>query len=63
MLISDSPPTLDILASSFIAWREIPSCGLRAYQRNYRAVGILQGDTITWIWIGSHDDFDRAFPK
>ncbi len=31
--------------------------------KNYRAVGILQGDTITWIWIGTHDDFDRAFPK
>ncbi len=30
---------------------------------NYRAVGIPLGDTITWIWIGSHDDFDRAFPK
>ena len=31
--------------------------------RDYRAVGMLEGDTITWIWIGSHDDFDRAFPK
>jgi hypothetical protein len=31
--------------------------------RDYRAVGIASGDTITWIWIGSHQDFDRAFPK
>jgi hypothetical protein len=31
--------------------------------RNHRAVGILQGDTITWIWIGDHKAFDRAFPR
>ncbi len=31
--------------------------------RNYRAVGILQDDTITWVWIGDHKAFDRAFPK
>ena len=31
--------------------------------REYRAVGVLQGNTITWIWIGSHKDFDRAFPR
>ena len=30
--------------------------------KNYRAVGIVQGNTITWIWIGSHEEFDRAFP-
>lgn len=26
---------------------------------NYRALGLLQGDTITWFWIGSHDDYER----
>jgi hypothetical protein len=31
--------------------------------QTYRAVGILQGDTITWIWIGDHKAFDRAFPR
>jgi len=30
--------------------------------RNHRAVGIRDGNTITWIWIGSHDEFDRQFP-
>jgi hypothetical protein len=29
--------------------------------RGYRAVGILQGDTVTWFWIGSHDDYYRFF--
>ena len=31
--------------------------------RDYRAVGLLQGSTITWFWIGDHADFDRTFPR
>ena len=27
--------------------------------RNYRALGALRGDTITWFWIGKHDIYDR----
>ncbi|HLO87434.1 MAG TPA: hypothetical protein VK203_20855 [Nostocaceae cyanobacterium] len=29
--------------------------------RSYRAIGILQGDTVTWFWIGSHDDYEQFF--
>ena len=25
----------------------------------YRAVGVVDGDTIIWFWIGSHTDYDR----
>jgi hypothetical protein len=31
--------------------------------RNHRAVGILQGEIITWVWIGDHGAFDKAFPR
>lgn len=27
----------------------------------HRAVGILEGDTVTWFWIGNHDNYLRAF--
>jgi plasmid maintenance system killer protein len=27
----------------------------------YRAVGVRSGDTIEWIWIGSHNEFDNLF--
>ncbi len=27
--------------------------------RGYRALGILEGDTVTWFWVGSHDDYER----
>jgi hypothetical protein len=27
----------------------------------YRAIGLLEGDTVTWFWIGSHDDYERFF--
>lgn len=25
----------------------------------YRAVGVMQGSTIIWFWIGSHVDYER----
>jgi hypothetical protein len=30
--------------------------------RNYRALGIHEGDEIVWFWIGSHDEYDRGDP-
>jgi hypothetical protein len=27
----------------------------------YRAIGVLQGDTVTWFWIGGHDEYERYF--
>jgi hypothetical protein len=29
--------------------------------RRVRAVGQRVGNTITWVWIGSHNDFDKLF--
>ena len=26
---------------------------------HYRAVGLVTGPTITWIWIGTHAEYDR----
>ena len=26
---------------------------------NYRAVGIEAGGTVTWFWIGPHDEYER----
>ena len=26
---------------------------------DYRAIGILDADTITWFWIGNHSDYER----
>lgn len=27
--------------------------------KGWRALGLLDGDTITWFWIGSHAEYDR----
>ena len=27
----------------------------------YRAVGERQGNTIVWVWVGSHNEFDNLF--
>ncbi|AFZ48990.1 type II toxin-antitoxin system RelE family toxin [Dactylococcopsis salina] len=29
--------------------------------KKYRALGVLEEDTVTWFWIGSHDDYERYF--
>lgn len=26
-----------------------------------RAIAERDGDTVTWVWIGSHNDFDKLF--
>ena len=31
--------------------------------RNYRAVARRYEDDWLWFWIGSHEEFDRRFPK
>ena len=29
--------------------------------RGDRAVGILEGDMVTWFWVGKHDAYERFF--
>lgn len=29
--------------------------------RSYRALGVFEGGSVTWFWIGSHDDYERFF--
>jgi hypothetical protein len=30
---------------------------------SYRAVGVKDDDTITWFWIGSHDDYEKLLKQ
>ncbi|OGQ94561.1 MAG: hypothetical protein A2521_05175 [Deltaproteobacteria bacterium RIFOXYD12_FULL_57_12] len=30
---------------------------------NYRAVGVVEGDEITWFWVGSHADYDNILKR
>ncbi|MFP3895702.1 MAG: hypothetical protein ACLFV5_02530 [Anaerolineales bacterium] len=29
--------------------------------RGYRAIALWEGDTVTWFWIGDHNDYERFF--
>ena len=29
--------------------------------RGYRALAVWDGDTVTWFWIGGHDEYERFF--
>ncbi len=30
---------------------------------NYRVLGILDGDSIIWFWIGQHDEYERLLGR
>ncbi len=30
---------------------------------SYRALGVRDGDTIIWFWIGSHSDYDKILAQ
>ena len=30
---------------------------------HYRAVGVIDGEAITWFWIGSHADYDNLLKR
>lgn len=30
---------------------------------DWRALGLLEGDSITWFWIGSHADYDHLLDR
>jgi hypothetical protein len=29
----------------------------------YRALGLLEGEEVTWFWIGAHAEYDRLLDK
>jgi hypothetical protein len=29
--------------------------------RSHRALGVLEGDTVTWFWIGDHDEYEQFY--
>ena len=29
--------------------------------RGHRALGIMEGDTVTWFWVGGHDEYEKFF--
>ena len=67
----DLSPELRLrVRNAYRLWRENPDLpGLRFKRvgndvsvrvgRNYRALGILKGDTVYWYWVGKHDEYDR----
>lgn len=30
---------------------------------HYRAIGFLNGDTVTWFWIGTHEEYNKIAPR
>lgn len=67
------PPIRQRAKQAYQLWRENPAHPSLLFKRvkenqplyavrvglGYRALGLPQGDTMTWFWIGSHEEYDR----
>jgi hypothetical protein len=64
------PDVRERAKQAYRLWRDNPQLpGLRFKRvgdevsvrigRHYRALGILQADTVYWYWIGNHNEYDR----
>jgi len=65
-------PIRDKAASAYALWSENPEHPALRFKkvhttqpiysvridRAWRAVGVLDGDTVVWFWIGSHADYE-----
>ena len=73
-LFHSLPPDIrDLAAKNYSLWQRDPNHPSLRFKRlkgspdrftvrvgdHYRALGRLTDDTITWVWIGSHTDYDR----
>jgi len=58
---------------AYVLWRDNPAHPSLQFKRvsrkepiysvriglEHRALGLLKSDTVTWFWIGSHDEYER----
>ena len=63
----------ELAVKSYRLWRDNPAHPSLRFRRlegrenlatvrigdHYRALGVLESDKITWIWIGTHAEYDR----
>ena len=68
-----SPETQEHARTTYRQWRTEPAYPSLQFKRVgstqaiysvrigilHRALGIMEGDTVTWFWIGDHDDYER----
>ena len=58
--------TKDGAKKAYRLWAENPfhkpeSIWAARVSLGYRALGVLDGETVTWFWAGSHDQYERFF--
>ena len=44
---------------SSIRFKKIKGFWSARIDARYRALGIMDGDTIVWFWIGTHDEYEQ----
>jgi hypothetical protein len=65
------PPVQELAREKYGLWKRDPNhpslhfeerrngiCVIRIGE-HYRALGLREGDTIAWFWIGTHEEYNR----
>jgi hypothetical protein len=73
-LLQSFPPNIQNLArKNYELWRRNPAHPSLHFRRlkgskdrytirigdHYRALGLLNSDTVIWVWIGTHEDYNQ----
>ena len=77
-VLRGSPPSLQTrIRSAYHLWTANPSHPSLRFKKvhdtlpiysvrvdlDWRAVGILQGDTMIWFWVGPHSEYEKVLAK
>jgi hypothetical protein len=69
------PPGIQKLAvKQYVLWRENPAHPSVQFKKvgrfwsarvtdNYRVLGVMDGDTVVWFWIGVHDEYGKVLGR
>ncbi len=63
----------ELAVKNYLLWRQNPNHPSLHFRRlkgrgdrfsvrvgdHYRTLGRLESDTVTWVWIGTHSDYDK----
>jgi hypothetical protein len=44
-------------------FKKVHRCWTVRVSEDYRAVGVIEADTMIWFWIGTHADYDRLLKR
>jgi hypothetical protein len=59
-LLHALPAEIQALATrNYLIWQQNPNRVTIRIGDHYRALGVVSSETVTWVWIGTHSEYNR----